>query len=257
MNKIHIKNNKIVIQNTSSIIMNYQLDDIPKLKLDILKNAQLEILIDSEMETKMEIQMDIKPNVICTVQIQNKGKKSKILSKYDVGKNSQLKLIKINDINVTSQRDIIDLKWEYAEIEYILKTICTNKEKYNVTVNHLAKNTKSSVINHGINLKKGTLTFDVSTSIVKGMKESVANQNSRIINLTNQECMIRPSLLIDEEDVIANHSAHIGSLKDEELFYLQRVGIPYAEAIRLLLQGFIKSLVDEKKITKIFEKYWR
>lgn len=257
MNKIHIQNNRIIKKQVSSaIVLTWEQTQIPKLQLDILRNTQLEVVIDSD-DTKIEMQVTVEPNVECTIEMENKSQKSKILTHYLVKQNSTLKLIKLNDIDVTNERDIIDLKEEYASLDYILKTACTNKEKYNVTVNHLAKNTTSSILNHGINLDKGTITMDVSTSILEGMKGSTANQNSRIINLTNQECMIRPNLLIDEQDVIANHSAHIGSLKDEELFYLERLGIPYNDAVKLLLQGFMKSSVDEKKITKIFEKYWR
>ena len=54
----------------------------------------------------------------------------------------------------------------------------------------------------------------------------VANQNNRIINLSDNKCEINPNLLIEENDVEANHSAHIGRFSNDEMFYLQSRGFP-------------------------------
>ena len=62
-------------------------------------------------------------------------------------------------------------------------------------------------------------------------------------------------MLIDEVDVSANHSALIGSFKDDELFYMQRLGIDKVEANKLLIKGFINNKIS-LKLANHFKKYW-
>ena len=67
-------------------------------------------------------------------------------------------------------------------------------------------------------------------------------------------------MYIDCFDVIANHSAFIGTFKDEELFYLQSRGIPVDEASKLLIKGFLISELEKEqkeKYEKIINQYWR
>lgn len=258
MNKIIVKNYNIEKLNISkNIFVEWKEEYVPKLKITISKTTSLELDITSEETTKLNIEIIVLPKVECHLLMRQYGYKNKILMNYDLSKESHLYVTKLVDVQNVNQRDIINLNEKNAQIHYILKTACTNSEKYDLIVNHNAENTVSMLTNHGINLEKGNLTFNVSTCIPEGNKGCIADQNNRIINLTNKTCIIRPNLFIDEYDVIANHSAHIGSIKEEEVFYLQRLGIPYEEATKLLLQGFMKSLVDEKIIIKMFSKYWR
>ena len=86
------------------------------------------------------------------------------------------------------------------------------------------------------------------------MSGCIANQNNRIINLSDKKSEIRPNLYIEEYDVSASHSAFIGRFKEEELFYLMSRGIPELEASRLLLKGFLLSDISDKKMRKKIEQ---
>jgi Fe-S cluster assembly protein SufD len=89
----------------------------------------------------------------------------------------------------------------------------------------------------------------------------VANQHNRIINLTNNTCEIKPNLYIDSFDIEAAHSALIGKFSDEEMFYIQSRGIDYNNALKLLVNGFLTSDINNKKIindiNKCIDKFWR
>ena len=54
-------------------------------------------------------------------------------------------------------------------------------------VYHNAKNTVSDLINHGVNINNGSLTFNVSSFVPKNNSGCVVDQNNRIINLTDNE----------------------------------------------------------------------
>jgi len=254
MNKIVVSSNGIIVNVDDNIKYNIQEGLINKLELEILKDTKLQIEFN-EIETKFDININIYQNVTLDLIEIKKSNKIKLLTKYNLNTNSVLNIIKLHDLDQINERNIIDLNGEKAKLNLILKTVCTNNEKYDVIVNHNYKETFSDIITHGVNIS-GNLYFNVNNHVLNGMKNCYVNQTNRIINLTNNECIIRPNLLIDELDVIANHSALIGTFKDEELFYMQRLGINKEIAIKLLLEGFITSKIDND-LSKIFEKYWR
>ena len=77
--------------------------------------------------------------------------------------------------------------------------------------------------------------------------------------MTDNLCIIKPNLFIDEEDVSANHSALIGTFKAEEVFYLMSRGISKKEADSLLTRGFLMKGINYHKdiLESLISKYWR
>jgi Fe-S cluster assembly scaffold protein SufB len=256
MNKIILKDNSFDILNTDNKIdFEISTDYIKKIKIKVNKNTKLEIVFDNNEELKYEIEFNIKENVKCELIEIKKKNKIKILSKYNVEENSILNIKKINDITSINERNIINLNGVSSKVNCILKTVSKDNEKYDFVINHYNKETVSDITTHGVNIN-GNLYFNVTTYIPKGNIKSVANQNNRIINLTNNECVIRPNLLIDEYDITANHSALIGSFKDDEIFYMQRLGLDRKTANKLLIEGFLKSKLNTT-LANNFKKYWR
>lgn len=255
MNKIILANNNIEYSLDEKIEHTLEKDIIDKLKLKIQKNTKLEIIINNSLDTKYEIQIEIAKNVKLDLIERKKGKKSKFLKKIVLRENSVLNLIEINDVETINERNSIYLNGEFAKVSFLLKTVSKNLEKYDFAIHHNASNTNSDITANGVNVN-GNLYFTVTTFIPKGKKSCIANQNNRIINLVDKDCMIRPNLLIDEVDVTANHSALIGSFKDEELFYIERLGISKEVAIKLLVEGFIKNKLPNK-LANHFKRYWR
>ena len=88
-------------------------------------------------------------------------------------------------------------------------------------------------------IKNGTLKFHVSGFVPNGHKGCILNQNNQIINLTNNFCQIKPNLFIDENDVIAAHAASVGPVDPIQMNYLMSRGIPYAQAERMVIHGFL------------------
>ncbi len=249
MNRIIISNNQFDLKN---IEYKYKEDIINKLKLKVIKNTKLELIIDKEI--KLDVNVELLDNVKLDLVVIKKDK-TKILTKYKLNQNSILNITEISDSDIINERNIINLNGINSKVNFILKTVCKNNEKYDIVVNHNTKNTTSDIITNGVNIS-GNLYFTVTSYVSNGNKNCVVNQQNRIINLTDKECLIRPNLLIDEVDTIANHSALIGSFKDEELFYMQRLGIDKIMANKLLIEGFIKNKIN-KTLANHFKKYWR
>lgn len=229
--------------------------DILKLKIQEDTDLEINILESSKLDIFINVLKDVKVNICEYINSSD----IKIEYKYYLEENSTVEIKKINNSNRVKEYDIVNLNGENASFKRVLKTISKDSEKYDILVYHNAKNTKSDLINHGVNIDDGSLTFNVSTFVPENISGCFANQTNRIINLTNNKCQINPNMYIDCFDVVANHSAFIGTFKESELFYLQSRGIPKVEATKLLIKGFLNSDLTEKqkeKYESVLNEYW-
>ena len=266
MNKIVLENDKIKEENLDKNIK-YDIfaNDtfgIASLTLEITDNTDLEIDYNFKDKTKLETMIIVNKDVNLRLFEKINGKYAKLRTKYYLKENSNVKTSKFNNIKEIKEYTIIYLEEENANIEYNLKTIAEKEEVYDILTYHNASNTISSINPNGVNIKEGKIKFNISSFVPKGKIKCDAAQNNKIINLTNNECIINPNLYIDEYDVTANHSAWIGSFKEEELFYLESRGINKSDATKLLIKGFLTNkleITEEEKenIKNIIDEYWR
>jgi Fe-S cluster assembly protein SufD len=54
----------------------------------------------------------------------------------------------------------------------------------------------------------------------------------------------KPELEIYADDVKCSHGASVGDLDEAALFYLRARGIPFEEARRMLIDGFLREAVE-------------
>lgn len=262
MNTIKIVNDEIIKkQLDDSITVTSSLNNINlmQIKIKVTKDTKLTIDYTSDKDTKLDFYINVSPNVTCSIYETKHQGNYKLGYKYYLDKNSNLNIYKINDVTTIKELVIFNLNGENAKVNYLLKTISKNYEKYDLMVYHNSSHTISNLINNGVNIQNGNIDFTVSGFVPNGIKECIVDQKNRIINLTNNPCTIKPNLFIDENDVIANHSAHIGKCNDEDMFYLMSRGITYKEAENLIIKGFLlKGLNNyQDEMNTIIQKYWR
>lgn len=229
--------------------------NVKKITINILNNTNLEIEYNS-INYKIDFNITIEKDVNADIFELNKSKNHKVKQTFNLNRNSNLNIFKFSDSLCVNEFDIINLNGEYSSINYELNTIATDKQIYNIEVNHNNKNTISNIANHGVNIS-GNIVFNVTGNVKKDMKNSELNQNNRIITFNDNKCKINPILCIDENDVVANHSALIGKFDPEEIFYFQSRGIDYNTAIIMLVKGFLLCKKEDSRLNKIIEKYWR
>lgn len=264
MNKIKIVNGKIEKTINKAIDCEFIAKSdkflVDSLKLKIKDDTDLELNIEEKGNNKIDVYINVLEEVKVKICEYINSSNVKVQYKYYLESNSNIEIKKINNTDSIKEYDIVNLNGENASFKRILKTISKSNEKYDMLVYHNAKNTRSDLINHGVNILDGNLTFNVSTFVPENISGCYANQSNRIINLTDNKCKISPNMYVDCFDVIANHSAFIGTFKGEELFYLQSRGIPVKDATKLLIKGFLTSELEEEQKEKykdILNKYWR
>lgn len=260
MNKLVVVNDVVKEQILDDSI---QLSFVPKneefgvnlLRIKVTESTRLEIYYENDKKSKLDIWIDVDEKVhFELIEIRN-GVSSKVQYHNFLSKNSSFFSQKLYFVEGMREVSYTFLNGENAQYHSVLKTISTKKEKYDMEIIHNAKHTESNIINHGVNVKDGSIIFNVTGTIPKGMKESTLNQFNRILTFNEEECKISPILLVDEEDVIANHSAYIGKFREEELFYLMSRGIHEKDATMLLTKGFLRSKLHlEEELLEQYEK---
>lgn len=265
MNRILVVNDEIkkldVNENISVELINKNdFFAVNTIKIIVKENTDIQIDYNSLEASKLDINITILENSKCNIYEIRSGIKSKVQYKYLLQKNSHLTVNKFYHGEKIREVDLIYLDGEQSQIDYNFKTVSSKHQKYDMIIYHNYKNTISNINNKGLNVKDGELTFNVTSVVDKGKTSCILNQQNRIINMNDRKCQVNPNLLIDENDVEANHSALIGKFSDEELFYLQSRGINKINAMNLLIKGFLLNGFEgdyKDKVEKLIKKYGR
>jgi hypothetical protein len=242
MNKIEIVNDKIV--NSSILINNKKIVIEEDMKLNIdLKNSNIKLNII------------IKDNI--RVQIFEYGLSTDLDISYSIGKNSSLDLNRFY-LNSNIKTSIIQKENSILNNNY--SCISLNDNSYQIDVKN-KKNSISNITNHGINLKD-KLEFIVNGIIGKNDTNVISNQNSSIILFEDSKGKILPNFIIDNNDVVANHSSYLGEFKEKEMFYLKARGIEEKTCYKMLARAFLLGNMnleceDINRVLMILDDFWR
>lgn len=76
---------------------------------------------------------------------------------------------------------------------------------------------------------------------VKKIDNGLSNESIRILN--KGKATVKPNLLVEGKNSVANHSSYIGKLSDDEIYYLMTRNIKKKDAELILEKAF---LIDEK-----------
>lgn len=135
-------------------------------------------------------------------------------------------------------------------------------QNFTTKVVHFGKNTEGYILKHGVTKDSATSIFNGIGKIEHGAAKSNAQQESRVLMLSEKaRADANPILLIDEDDVMAGHAASVGRVDPVQLYYLMSRGIKKAEAERLVIHGFLAPVVDQlpiegvkKQLTEVIER---
>lgn len=244
MNKLVIREEEIELVEEDEcleITRSNSLDlfDIKRIEIKFLKDTILEIDDKSTKESKIDIRIFVEPSVHGRIEERRSGKQNKIQYQYFLEYESYLEVAKLYDCEQVKELNIVALMDQYAEFHFSYTTIAKHHQTFDLMVYHNHKNTKSLITNKGLTVGEGELHFHVTGMVYPGMTGCILNQKNHIINLNDSKTEIDPNLLIEEEDVQADHAAFIGTFKEELFFYLESRGIPRKQALSLLIQGFL------------------
>jgi Fe-S cluster assembly protein SufD len=221
----------VVSENTSiKIILELSSKEITpnnyKFNLNAKKNARVKYLLVSELASK----------------------KALVEHYFTAERDAKLELIGGFVSDVLDAKMHVDLVGEGAEVKMRVVAVSSddNKQTIDVLIIHKAPNTFGDMTNIGIANKRGRILLNGVEKIEKGMKHANAFQTLKGIIMSDQAIVeVNPILLIDEFDVKAGHGATIGKIAEDALYYLRSRGLTQREAEKLIINGFLKPVIDE------------
>ena len=134
----------------------------------------------------------------------------------------------------------------HAELKVVAASSGRQIQGIDTRVTNYGNNSIGHILQHGVILERGTLTFNGIGHIIKGAKGADAQQESRVLMLSDKaRSDANPILLIDENEVTAGHAASIGQVDPEDMYYLMSRGIDKETAERLVIRGFLGTVITE------------
>lgn len=223
--KISIKNSKIHIIETF---------------IGSIQDASYQIDIDASSSLqRLSILVDTKETISLHKKVFNDGHYTSMQ-------------IDLSASHVLNTEDVI-LKFSNASTSIIngIYSFDHFKKDYQTNLLHEASDTTSKAQIFAINHDFAHVNIFTDAYIKRGACRSKANQEGRIINLSNTcSGIVLPNLHIDENDVEASHSCSVGSVNKDHLYYLQSRGFSTAKAESILIKGYfnplLQSIEDEK-----------
>lgn len=111
---------------------------------------------------------------------------------------------------------------------------------------HFGTHTTSDIQARSVMKDKATSIINSITKIEKGASKSDGQQTGKVLMLDPEaRGDANPILLIDENDVTAGHAASVGRIDPLTLFYLMSRGISKNEASKLIIRGFLDTVIAD------------
>ena len=250
-------NNILVINNELNVIDNEYVtykDNVITFK----KNCDYDLIY----ENNVNITINVLDNVFVRLFIYSEN--IDILSNviYNIFDNGRVLVYKFYANNNVLENITMNLNGYMSRIDYSFSNIVKDNEKYNFVINHNNSNSISNLSNRSICLDNAKIYYNIDTVVDNGNVNCNMNQDTKVINMGDNKSTIRPNMYISEDDVEARHASVIGTLNEDELFYLMSRGIDYNNSVKLLVKGYIFSNLEldmekRNKILNIINKYWR
>ncbi len=128
----------------------------------------------------------------------------------------------------------------------------SSKKTLDFIVNNQGRDIYSDVQVYGIALKRGFVGLNCNNVIDKGNDDVSTHQTLKVILLDEKsKGKVDPILTINHNNVKASHSAAIGQISNENLFYLMSRGLNKAETHKLIILGYFRPILEEITDEKI------
>lgn len=110
--------------------------------------------------------------------------------------------------------------------------------------NHITDNeTKTNILVKAVE-NKGTIEIKAEGLVLKNTYSNIFNESIKVLVNYNNSVKIKPDLIINNNEVIANHNATISNISEKDLFYLMSKGIKEEMAIQLIKLGFLREVLN-------------
>jgi len=234
--------------------LTFEVTDQTELHVTVEPNSELTIIVDvrdgSNEGTTFTFHADVKDNAQVTyVLLSELSHKNMIINQsLDVSKDAKVHVIGAFLSEELKANLNIRLNGQGSDVMMNAIAVSSSKQNQIVDVNmtHYAPYSYADMYNIGIANDHGKIVLNGVEKIEQGNTQANAFQTLRGIILSDNAVVeVNPILLIDEYDVKAGHGATIGKIEENQLYYLQSRGLTKEQAEKLIINGYIKPILDK------------
>jgi Fe-S cluster assembly protein SufD len=112
------------------------------------------------------------------------------------------------------------------------------------TDKHESGNTTGDTVWKGATTGSSRASYEGLIEIIEGCQNSHTYLQTHSLMLSKDAKVDAiPSLIVKTDDVSASHGGTVGEVDEDQVFYMRTRGIPRAEAIRILVEGFFEPVI--------------
>lgn len=233
--------NQVIINNSinqnKSIIVD-EFADVEIIEFVTEKSEENSILIEVEVHGKLRYHQ------VFLSEIKNNN--INVLTKVYDGGSYVESLIDLNKGNskVDIESNVLD---EGGLVEIYTACLSGEKQVKNIEVNSInfAAHTECHMTNFGIGYDEGKVHVTGIGDIRNGAHGSTNKQKSTMIVFDElAKATNKPLLLIEEDDVVANHASAVGKIDEQTIFYLCSRGLTLKQAKKYISLGYFKPVLN-------------
>ena len=141
----------------------------------------------------------------------------------------------------------INCNGQYAHVSVSIGYVLHNNQSLQLTTQqtHNAIGCVSSIVSKGVLFEQSRVDFSGLITIDESGRYAQATlHNKNILASDSAVVRARPQLEITAHEVSCTHGAASGSLDEQDLYYVQSRGLDQRSARSILIQGFIKDIIE-------------
>ena len=96
---------------------------------------------------------------------------------------------------------------------------------------------------------------DIDGTLLNNNINNILDEKIKIININNGKVICKPNMYIKTSEIIANHENAIGNINKDEVFYLMSKGISKDNAEKLIVNGYLLSIINNDELKDKIRDY--
>ncbi|WP_336037102.1 Fe-S cluster assembly protein SufD [Halobacterium yunchengense] len=119
---------------------------------------------------------------------------------------------------------------------------------------HRAEHTTADLVTRGVIDDRARSVYEGVQDVGRDAWDTSSYQRENTLMLSDEsEADASPKLIINNHDTEASHSATVGQVDDEDLFYMRNRGLDEQTATNMLVEGFFVPVLDEVEVDELRE----
>jgi Fe-S cluster assembly protein SufD len=117
---------------------------------------------------------------------------------------------------------------------------------------HNAEHTTADLVTRGVVDDHARSVYEGVQTVGAGAWDTNSYQRENTLMLSDEsEADASPKLIINNHDTEASHSATVGQIDEEDLFYMLARGVPFESARDMLVEGFFVPVLEEIDVQEL------